>query len=277
MNPAVCLETDYEPDDVRDEYYYGYRTIIEEDENGGCSFKYRPLTYEDLLDPEEGDVYMQGNIHTNDIRRLASIFKNHLKEHENLTIYSDMKIEWGVQGLKNPAPDISILKDVENPEKPRSSFSVLEEGVKPFFVLEVVSPRYRRADIVSKPEIYRKAGVSEYIIVDPGLKNNVISYSFQGYRLLGSRYIKIEPDSQNRIISITIDVGFSVSESGDELIVTDRFTREKLLTDAELKEKAEMRAERAEEYAEKERIEKEKAEEELKLLKMTLKEAGIAV
>ncbi|MCP4107605.1 MAG: Uma2 family endonuclease [Desulfobacteraceae bacterium] len=63
---------------------------------------------------------------------------------------------------------------MEDPEKPRGTFSVPEEGVKPFFVLEMVSPKYRKPDTVDKPVIYRKAGVSEYIIADPGLKKNKI-------------------------------------------------------------------------------------------------------
>ena len=72
-----------------------------------------------------------------------------------------MKIDWGVEGLPNPAPDISIIEGVNEPDRPRGVFYVSEEGVKPFFILEVVSPRYRRADVETKPEIYRKAGVCE--------------------------------------------------------------------------------------------------------------------
>ncbi|MCP4110509.1 MAG: Uma2 family endonuclease [Desulfobacteraceae bacterium] len=110
-----------------------------------------------------------------------------------------MFLSWfaeNIEKLKNPAPDISIIADVENPEKPRGTFSVLEEGVKPFFILEVVSPRYRKADTDKKPVIYRKAGVLEYIIADSGLKNNEISYTIQGYRLIGNRYVKIGPDPE---------------------------------------------------------------------------------
>ncbi len=244
-----------------DEYYYGYRTIIEDDEDGNCSFSYRPLTLDDFLEPEEGDVYMQGTLHEEDVGRLRGIFRHHLRDRENVTVYSDLKIEWGISGLENPAPDVSVFSDVKDPKRPRGTFSVPKEGLRPFFVLEVVSPRYRRADIVSKPRIYRTAGVSEYIIIDPGLKRNKISYTLSGYRMIGNRYVKIVPDPQGRIRSLTTGVIISVSESKEEIIVSDARTGERILPDDEARDLAEARAEQEKARAEQEkaRAEQEKA------------------
>lgn len=239
MEAAIRSETDIEPYD--DEYYYGYRTIIETDEKGGTVFSYRPLTSDDFLDPEEGDVYMQGTAHVNDVIRLRSIFRYHLRDRKNIAVYSDLKIEWGISGLSNPAPDISIIADVNDPEKPRSIFYVPEEGVKPFFILEVVSPRYRNADADKKPEIYRKAGVSEYIIADPGLKDNEISYTVRGYRLIGNRYVNIASDRHGRIYSQTTGVWIGASESRDRLVIYDDVTGEEILSDEERAE-AEVRS-----------------------------------
>ena len=73
-----------------------------------------------------------------------------------------------------------------------------EEGVSPFFVLEIVSPRYRDADVSKKPKIYRRAGVSEYVIVDPRLRDNKIAYTLRGYRMMGGKYMRMEPDAQGR-------------------------------------------------------------------------------
>ncbi|MCP4351377.1 MAG: Uma2 family endonuclease [Desulfobacterales bacterium] len=264
---AVLQENTHK--DTVDEYYYGYRTVIEHDKKGKTVFRYVPLAPEDFLDPEEGDVYMQGTLHTEDVGKLASIFRFHLKEHGNITVYSDLKIEWGIEGLKNPAPDISIFEDVKDPSKPRGVFSVPEEGVKPFFVLEVISPRYRKEDIEKKPAIYRKAGVSEYIIVDPGLKNNEISYTLKGYRLLGGRYVKIKPDKKGRIRSKTANIRMGVSESGDRLIIEDGITGELLLCDTE-------RAEAEAEARKQAEIRADKADEELRLLKAKLRALEIS-
>jgi len=266
METALCREegaSDNFPlyEDIDGEYYYGYRTVITYDEKGRSVYSYRPLTPEDLLEPEEGDVYMEGSLHEKDLDRLKSIFRHALKDRKNVTVYSDLKIEWGVEDLSNPAPDISIFENVKDPEKPRNSFFVREEGVKPLFILEVVSPRYRDTDMNKKPEIYRKARVPEYIVVDPGLKGNKISYTVSGHRLAGNRYVKIKPDRQGRILSLTTGLFIGVSESGDRLIVSDVQTGEEILSDDERAELAEIRADRA--------------EEELRQLKEKLKAMGI--
>ncbi len=239
-----------EHDSARDEYYYGHRTVIEYDEKGNCRFRDRPLTPDDFLDPEEGDVYMQGNLHERDVARLKTIFRFHLKDMDNITVYSDMKIVWGISDLSEPAPDISILKDVTDPEKARSAFHVLDEGTKPFFVMEVVSPRYRSQDIKKKPDIYRKAGVSEYIIVDPGLKRGKVSYTVTGYRLLGNRYVKMKSDSQGRIRSMTTNVLVGTAESNTRLVVYNALTGEEILSDDERAEQEKARAEQEKARAE---------------------------
>ncbi len=290
------LNEQAEYDITEDEFYYGTRTVVTYDENGKSLFSEYPLTLEDFLEPEEGDEYMQGSLHEDDVIRLRSIFRYHLKDRGNITVYSDMKIIWGIEGLKNPAPDISVIENVKDPEKPRGSFYVTEEGTKPFFVLEVVSPRYRDADINRKPDIYRRAGVSEYIIADPGLEGNRISYTVSGYRLIGSRYIKIKPDSNGRIRSMTAGVLIGAVESGTGLAVYDASTGCEILSDDERAEYAEERAEHAEERAEyaenraeyaeeraehaEERAEQEKtraesAEKELMRLKAKMKALGI--
>ncbi|MDM8518357.1 Uma2 family endonuclease, partial [Desulfobacterales bacterium HSG16] len=263
-------ESHEDHDDVRNEYYYGHRTVIQYDENGNCQFEYRPLTPDDFLDPEEGDIYMQGDLHTSDVIRLRGIFRYHLKKQKNIRVYCDLKIIWGIEGLSNPAPDISIVRNVKNPEQDRSAFHVLEEGTKPFFVMEVVSPKYRNEDINKKPDIYKKAGVSEYIIADPGLKKGKVSYTVSGYRLIGNRYIKIQPDSQGMIKSMTIPVLIGTAKSNTRLVVYDSVTGEEILPD-------DKRAEKEKARAEQEKTRADSAEEELIRLKAKMKALGISM
>ncbi len=59
MKTASVLQDFELYEDEKDEYYYGHRTIIEYDKDGGESVSYRPLTLDDFLEPEEGDVYME--------------------------------------------------------------------------------------------------------------------------------------------------------------------------------------------------------------------------
>ncbi len=272
-----------EHDFTDDESYYGYRTVIEYDENGKSLFRELPLTLDDFLEPEEGDVYMQGNLHEEDVDRLKSIFRFYLRDRKNITVYCDMKIIWGIEGLNNPAPDISVLENVRNPKEPRNSFYVPEEGTKPFFVLEVVSPRYRDADTDKKPDIYRRAGVSEYVIADPGLEGGRISYTVSGYRLIGSRYVRMKPDKHGRIRSLTADVLIGPADSGARLAVYDAVTGYEILSDEERADQEKIRAEHAENRAEhaenraeqeKARAEQEKARAER--LAAKLRELGIS-
>ncbi|MDM8550771.1 Uma2 family endonuclease [Desulfobacterales bacterium HSG2] len=262
------VSADMDPhEETGDRYYYGYRTIIEYDEDGECVITYRPLTPDDLLDPEEGDVYMLGTLHNRDVERLRSIIRFRLRDREDMTVYSDLKMDWGVEDLPNPAPDISVIRNVRDPDRPRGVFYVSEEGVIPCFILEVVSPRYRNADINKKPDIYRRAGVSECFIVDPGLKDDEISYTIRGYKLIGNRYVSATPDTRGRFYSKLTDVWLGVSESGDRIIVIDGRTGEELLSDEERADKetearqiAEARAETAEARADQESEARESAE-----------------
>ncbi|MGE0085461.1 MAG: Uma2 family endonuclease [Desulfococcaceae bacterium] len=277
METAVRIPEEY-PDIVpscpeEEEFYYGHRPVFEYDEKGREIYYYRPLTPDDFLDPEEGDVFMQGTLHERDLDDLKSIFRYHLQNRKNITVYSEMKIVWGIPGLRNPAPDISIFENVKDPEKPRNVFSVAEEGVKPFFILELVSPRYRREDILRKPEIYRRAGVGEYIIADPGLRRSElseISYTVQGYRLMGkNRYELLAPDTRGRIYSRTTDLWIGPSESGDRIILSDGKTDEPILPDHQ-------RANVAESRAEQEKARADSAEQELRALREKLRALGIS-
>jgi Uma2 family endonuclease len=277
MGAAMRFEAVLQDDEPnRDEYYYGYRTIIEYDEKGRAVFRERPLTLDDFLEPEEGDVYMQGNLHEEDVDRLKSIFRFYLRQKKDITVYCDMKIVWGVEGLPNPAPDISIIRNVKDPKKPRGSFYVPEEGTKPFFILEVVSPRYREADADKKPDIYRKAGVSEYIIADPGLEGGTISYKVTGYRLIGGRYVGIKPDRDGRLRSMTTGVLIGTSGSGSRIAVYDAASGEEIMSDEERADQEKLRADQEKLRAEHEKLRADQEKLRADRLAAKLRELGIS-
>jgi len=96
---------------------YGYRTIIDDDEN----IRYRPLTLDDFLEPEEGDVYLQGNVHEYDVCRLKSIFRHHLRDRKNVTVYSDLKIIWGDGGYPESRAGYQYFQGCEGSEKKREN------------------------------------------------------------------------------------------------------------------------------------------------------------
>ncbi|MEM7130205.1 MAG: Uma2 family endonuclease [Chloroflexota bacterium] len=240
------------PEEV-DPFYYGYRTVMNYDNEGNyinCTFI--PLKQEDFLNPEEGDHFVQGTRHEQDVDDIKSIFRHIHRNNFDITVYSDLQMDWGVPGLSKPAPDVSVIPNVTDPGRPRGSFVVPNEGTRPDFVLEMVSPRYVSADYDDKVPLYQQVGIREYIIVDSGLRSwrDALNYSVRGYRLSGGRYVEIQPNADGWVYSEINDVWVGTTPTRDSFIVVDGQTRELVLSDEVRAEEAEERAEEAEGRAE---------------------------
>ncbi|MEM7134553.1 MAG: Uma2 family endonuclease [Chloroflexota bacterium] len=245
-----------------DPFYYGYRTIMNYDDEGNyINCTYIPLKQEDFLNPEEGDHFVQGTRHEQDVDDIKSIFRHIHRNNSDITVYSDLQMDWGVPGLSKPAPDVSVIPNVTDPGKPRGSFVVPNEGTRPDFVLEMVSPRYVSADYDDKVPLYQLVGIQEYIIVDSGLRSwqDALNYSVRGYRLSGGQYVEIQPNADGWVYSEINDVWVGTTPTRDSFIVVDSQTREPILSDEVRAEEAEVRA-RAEALA---RSEAEKRQSEL--------------
>lgn len=226
-----------------DEFYYGYRTIITADEEGQAVYSYKPLTLADFLNPQEGDLFMQGTLHDEDTDALKSIFRYLYHLDPTTAVFSDLKILWGIEGLAQPAPDVTVIPNVENISKPRPTFDVQREGTHPRFILEVVSPRYRQPDRESKVAIYEQAGVEEYFIVDSWLRGEQVAYEIVGYRLQGGIYVEIPADGRGWVYSQVNQVWVGVSPAKDRFFVIDERTNQPILP---AEKRAEVEAARAE-------------------------------
>ncbi|MFQ5856283.1 MAG: Uma2 family endonuclease [Anaerolineae bacterium] len=230
------------PEEVDDEFYYGHRIVITHDEAGREIFTYQPLTLEDFLDPQEGDHFVQGTLHNDDTEQAKSIFRHLHEEDSTAAVFSDLKMVWDIEGLSQPAPDVAVIPNVKDPDRPRREFDVAVEGTRPRFVLEIVSPRYRKPDREEKVAIYERAGVEEYVIIDSWLQEGEVSYEVLGYRLEEGVYVEIEPDERGWIYSAVNNVWIGVSEERDRFFVVDARTGERILPDREARLIAEGRA-----------------------------------
>lgn len=216
--------------EVEDEFYYGHRLVKTRDESGEEIWTYQPLALEDFLDPQEGDHFVQGTLHDDDVEKAKSIFRFLYRDDPTVAVFSDLKIVWDIEGLSQPAPDVAVIPDVEDPDNPRRVFDVVVEGTRPYFVLEIVSPRYRKPDREDKVDIYAQAGVDEYVIIDPWLDDEGnVAYEVLGYRLRDGRYTEIEPDERNWIYSATNDVWIGPTELHDSFLVVDAKSNERIL------------------------------------------------
>jgi hypothetical protein len=174
-----------------------------------------------------------------------------------------------------------VIRGVRDKEANRESFDVVQEGVVPCLVVEVVSSKtaaHRRADYEDKAEIYEQAGVSEYVLVDPQFHLKAPRLRITGHRLDASgRHQAIEPDRRGRLLSETTGLWFMVSPDGQRLWLVDVETGERLLTAREIEDRAEQEAaarrraedlaDRAEGLAERQAAELARLREEIARLK----------
>jgi Uma2 family endonuclease len=145
---------------------YGWRYIKRELPDGRIDFDQVPLTLEDVLHPQMGDVMPQSPPHERDRLYLFDVLKNRTATDPHALVETDLLIIWDIPGLRQHSPDLSVFFDVDDPLALRNSFKVADEGMRPRLLIEIVSPDYRDNDVETKVDHYERAGVPWYVIVD---------------------------------------------------------------------------------------------------------------
>ncbi|MFY9826041.1 MAG: Uma2 family endonuclease [Thermoanaerobaculia bacterium] len=253
--PVPKIPADWEltpaPEEA-DPFRYGWRPKYVRLVGGRVEEQRIPLTAADLLDPQLGDEMVQGGPHAKLSNRLFGVLDVFYEEDAEVLVTYDMKMLWGIPGLKEPAPDVAVIRGVRDRDEPREVFDVVLEGVRPCLVIEVVSPKYeeiRRNDYVEKKEIYQRAGIPEYLIVEPLRARRNPIRQWTGYRLdPAGRYQRIEPDGEGRLLSETTGLLFGIARDRSFLVIDSR-TGEPLLDLSQL-EAARRAAEESRESAE---------------------------
>ncbi len=236
-----------------DKFPYGWRLKTKTLPSGDKIDYEVPLTIDDLLEPQLGDCMIQRDRHLRSNTNLFTVFDNRYANDPSVGVFSDLKMVWGIPGLKEPAPDVAVVPNLQNQdeEADRPTFKVLQEGTRPGLVIEVMSPGYP-GDDTEKVDIYEQAGVQEYFIINPHSEKVIPYYEIRGYQLVGGKYKLITPDKQGRLLSQTTGVWFGVYQKGRRLKLRDahtgkwllnaRETEAALLTETKARQKAEERA-----------------------------------
>jgi colicin import membrane protein len=165
MSSASASRPPRSPADESDPFQYGWRYVRVTRPDGGEDLDRVPLTLEDILHPEIGDIILQSNPHDRDRAYLRSVHEARLEEDSTAVVLSDCQVDWNVPGVKPLCPDIAVFLGVYR-YVTWSSFDVAEEGARPELVIEVTSPSTRSNDIGIKVDYYHRAGVPWYVIVD---------------------------------------------------------------------------------------------------------------
>ncbi len=195
-----------------DPFRLGWRFVWRTSTNGRRRQVQVGLTEEDVLFPEEGDFIVNNDPHWLDCRYLADVFTAALAAVLGAMVVGDLRIAWGVGGVRPMGPDVAVIFNVR--ERRRwGTFHVVEEGTRPELVLEVTSPTTRRNDLTRKRQLYYRAGVPFYIIVD-----ELPEYSgprrlrLMGYRRGRYGYERIQPDEQGRLWLEPVGVWLSTED-----------------------------------------------------------------
>ncbi len=238
----------------------GWHEELMEQPDGTIKIVWTPLTEAEFLHPKEGDHLPTNTFHDRIVSTLKDLLKRWFSHQPNTCVFHDLLIKWDID-LGDHSPDICVVFGVTEPERDRSEFYVAQEGVRPAVIMEVVSPRYRKADREDKVLHYAKAQVQEYIILDRRKYRGQTLEEVVGYQLVApSSYKPITPDEAGRILSQVLGLWISLQDG--QVVLENAETGERLLTALELEQWAEEERQRAEIADQRAEIANQQAQEE---------------
>jgi len=202
-SPAASLARQQPPPAPEPEpFRFGWRYVKRSGPDGEVTYDRIALTPADVLHPLEHDEIPDNTQQALDCAYLYGVLRWRLAPRPGVLVLTDCLIHWGVPGLGNHSPDISIFDGVTDRERLRSSFRVRDEHARPLLNIEIVSPdrydaRARNNDVVAKVEHYERAGVPLYAIVDQEEEEG--PRQILGYRLGKRKYSRMPLDAEGRL------------------------------------------------------------------------------
>ncbi len=177
---------------------YGWRFVHRIGPDGQEELEQVPLTLEDVLHPQEDDVIPENSVQTQERVYLYCIFGQRLPREAGNLVLSDTLVNWGVPGIGNHSPDISVFTGLTQPP-PESIgiFDLVASGGRCRLAIEIVSPDTRTNDVVHKFDEYHRAGVPLYVIIDQEREGGL--RTLRGYQRGPSSYVPIPLDAQGRL------------------------------------------------------------------------------
>jgi Uma2 family endonuclease len=200
-----------------------------------------PLREEDLLYPEEGDHVVNNPPHFRDAAYLHGALDTFYSADVSVVVLGDCRVDWAAGGVRPLGPDVTVLFDVRQWLE-QGTFQVAEEGGRPVLVIEVTSPNTWKNDVGPKIDLYYRAGVQRYVIVDRGPRGEDPA-QLVGYLRGSDWWERMEADAQGRFSLEPVPL--LIGLENDRPWLYDTRTGERLLDRTELtqaREEAETRA-----------------------------------
>lgn len=224
-----------------DPYYYGWRYAYETSPGGAEKLVQVPLTYRDLLDPQEGDFIAESTVHQRVIDDVVDVLLRRYRSEPAIAVWSNLKIAFVIPGLTTgPGPDVCVVEGVEDRDRLRKSFRFGKEPGKIRLVIEVVSERSHKKDTRDLLKIYARLGVEEYVAILPRGSYAAGPFELKGWRLgrATGRLRALRPDPEGCLHLRGTRLLLGTGEDGWGLLMRDAVTGEALMTSAEVAESA---------------------------------------
>ncbi len=176
-----------------EEPFYCLRYIDRVRPDGTVEVETVLLTLEDVLHPQEGDVIPENSVHEAERRYLSDTCHAREARLERGLILSDCLVDWGIDGLGNHSPDISVFSDLKarQPE-PIGIFDFRASGGRCLTLIELVSPHTRSTDVEGKTREYHRVKVPLFVMVDQEQKNG--PRTLRVFRYAPAEYIEERPE-----------------------------------------------------------------------------------
>jgi hypothetical protein len=231
------------PAPTRDPFRLGYRDRFTVTADGQSVYKQVPLTCEDLVYPQEGDM-AQGSLHFVLLHPWVDAIRRFLKPRQ-LVVTSDVLLI--LKDRRTSGPDIAVIEGDFDPGKIKGAIDLKAVQGKLRFALEVISTSGKdveNKDLKTNLIRYAKEGVAEYFSLYPVAGHQVSGLVGRRLKAKGG-YDELTPDAEGRVYSEQLAAHFSIDLESQELVVTSAKTGHRLLLSDEEEDgrkKAEHRA-----------------------------------
>jgi Uma2 family endonuclease len=184
---------------VDESFPFGWRYVQRTMPDGSIDFDQIPLTLEDALHPQEGDVIPETTVHNRDRAYLTEVFESRPLSPPITYVTTDLLINWGVEGMRNTSPDVAVFVGLnQEPNRNEGVFHLKEYGGRCLLALEIVSTSTRVNDVVHKKSLYHQADVPFYILIDQEREGS--SRRLRAYRWQPTGYEEASLDDQGRLL-----------------------------------------------------------------------------
>jgi Uma2 family endonuclease len=232
-----------------DAFPYGWRFVKKLLPDGRTDLVQVPLTLDDVLHPQEGDVIPESTYQERDAEYLRPIFRQRAARLPGGFFLADCLIHWGVRGVRNHSPDLTVFRAVAQPPVENlGTFRVRTFGGRCVLVVEIVSPDTRENDVVHKLAEYHQVRVPLYVLIDQERDNG--PRTVVGHRYTARRYVRMRPDRQGRVLLKPLGLWLVVedqlavcydADTGERVRDYDQVCRAQLDAEQQARQEAEAR------------------------------------